>query len=161
MDTQGVHVEFTITGLSRDVFRSLLEWIWNGLEPLFPIVTGAWSFGQTALIAAPIVALLIVCDLIRRRARQRVPDDTPAGGSNSVAMMASSPKAVPTAITSSAASSPTRQLAPALYSAHAVGMHLVCGPLRFVCRMAMNYIVACVLIRIVMDYPGLIFGIGA
>lgn len=74
MDQQGIHVEFTITGISRDLFTSILGWMGEGFEPFFPIMTGAWGLLETASFTLAMIGAGFAALLIRRMLGDRSTD---------------------------------------------------------------------------------------
>lgn len=60
-----VNVEFTISGLSKDTFSALMGWVWDLVEPAFPIITGAWGLAQTLYFASAIAGVALAARLIR------------------------------------------------------------------------------------------------
>lgn len=65
MQGESIHVEFSFTGISRDIFRSILEWMWEAIQPAFPIITGEWSVVQTVYFSAAIAGVALTVRLIR------------------------------------------------------------------------------------------------
>lgn len=65
MQGEGVHVEFSFTGISRDMLHAVLEWMWETVQPAFPIITGQWSVVQTVYFSAAIAGVALTARLIR------------------------------------------------------------------------------------------------
>ena len=168
---EDIHVEVSISGLSKDVFGSMMSWIWEVVQPLFPVITGQWSLAETALIAATIALLLMLCDGFRHLARKlredeaaaTAPDTAKVYGHGSTADVKSlqslhlgQPHTAAAVVpaSSGAATAKITRTAPFV-------VPLVCRPLGFLCRMALYYIVICLLIRLWPEVWAVLFGIGA
>ena len=165
---EDIHLEVTISGLSRDMFGAVMDFLWDTVQPLFPVITGQWSLAETALIVAPVALLLMVCDgfkYLARKVRQEGVEAATFGTANIHGQSSTKePQSLNLGKTHTAAAVvPT---APG-----AVGMAItrtapfvvpfVCRPFGFVCRMALYYIVICLLIRLWPEVWAVLFGIGA